>query len=415
MSEQLLQGDLSPILPDLISSPSPVASFPSWDDDSVSTSCFSEIDAHDSDPPDPTPSVLINQHGTVSIYNATTTIATSIAEFAQDHLFLSKTSANMEPAFPVIWDSGASVCVTPHQRDFVGTLHSPPNSSTKGIGGPIEVTGCGHVAWTFKTTTNTFRTLILPAILVPLANQRLLGTSSLLHCHSKETISLSSDSMLLSGTTSDGASTRPIAVDISPTNNLPTGTAYRVIDSPQPTPEAHADDVTVAINNLHSSQGPAPTSSRTDRNSFMMSSIAKVRCHNINLDDGDKEWLKWHHRLGHHSFAIVRFLMRTGTLAKSQRMRTLHTHISKQVEPPKCAACCYAKAKLMLASRMLPALFAPTLFIPVKRYPSIILFHLFLAEPTLATGKFTSLRCSADLLSSSTMRQDISSFNIRNP
>ncbi|CAJ1928502.1 unnamed protein product, partial [Cylindrotheca closterium] len=118
-----------------------------------------------------------------------------------------------------------------------------------------------------------------------------------------------------------------------------------VIDSPQPTPEAHADNVTVAIDNLHSSQSPAPTSSRTDRKSFMMSSIAEVSRHNINLDDGEKEWLKWHQRLGHRSFAIVRFLMRTGTLAKSQRMRTLHTHISKQVEPPKCAACCYAKAK----------------------------------------------------------------------
>ena len=37
--------------------------------------------------------------------------------------------------------------------------------------------------------------------------------------------------------------------------------------------------------------------------------------------------------------------MGSGVLAKSARLRTLHTRISKRTDNPKCAACCYAKAK----------------------------------------------------------------------
>ena len=77
----------------------------------------------------------------------------------------------------------------------------------------------------------------------------------------------------------------------------------------------------------------------------MIAALAKVSRRNINLGEDDKEWLKWHLRLGHRGFDRIKFLMGLGTLAKSARMRFLHTKISKKTEPPKCAACCYAKAK----------------------------------------------------------------------
>eukprot|EP00980_Cylindrotheca_fusiformis_P023826 scaffold11037_cov95-Cylindrotheca_fusiformis.AAC.1 len=43
--------------------------------------------------------------------------------------------------------------------------------------------------------------------------------------------------------------------------------------------------------------------------------------------------------------------MKTGVLAKSQRMRNLHSRIAKLTSPPQCAACRYAKAKRRPVSR----------------------------------------------------------------
>ena len=349
ISEQLLQGTMSSTLPHLLSSTSPLASASSWDDDSTyNRSDDDSTTSTTTDDINAIPPTILENDGTVLLYNVTTTIATSIAEFAEDHLFLSATSTDPEPAYPIIWDSGASVCVTPNKDDFVGKLLPPPHNNTKGIGGPIEVTGCGRVAWTFRTENNTFRTLILPAVLVPSATQRLLSTSSLLNQYSAETISITSNGLQLSGSCEDGASTQAIPVSISSVNNLPTAQAYRPmthIQPPSPPMKVTSDDATVVIDNRRTSPKPPAPIRTLNRNAAMLYSLAEVSKHNINLDEGDKEWLKWHQRLCHRAFNISRYLMGAGVLAKSQRLRALHTRISKRVDIPKCAACCYAKAK----------------------------------------------------------------------
>ena len=52
-----------------------------------------------------------------------------------------------ESTFPVIWDSGASVCISPDRDDFVGTYSSPPSwMKLKGLAEGLKIEGIGHVA-----------------------------------------------------------------------------------------------------------------------------------------------------------------------------------------------------------------------------------------------------------------------------
>ncbi|CAJ1949055.1 unnamed protein product [Cylindrotheca closterium] len=361
-SELLLQGSLDPILP-----PFDVWDTDSWDnyttppdDYCVESSTCQECSLSDDESTNystnsstshasTSDETTANPPSIIHLYPVM--IGSSVAEYANDHLFLTDHCAkDLEPAFPVIWDSGASVCVSPHLDDFVGPLGPPPCSSTKGVGGPVEVKGTGNVKWTFRTTDNSFRTIILPAVHIPTATQRLLSTSSLCQKYPNETLTQNADGMILSG---EVPITRAVQASIDNSNNLPTSWSFRHVTKPI-NDNTTSDDATVCANNISSDQSsPTPTdcclkrssSTRPSHHATMQAAISEVCNHNINLNNGDREWLKWHQRLGHRSFALIRYIMGAGTLAKSQRARALHTQVSKRVECPKCAACCYAKAK----------------------------------------------------------------------
>ena len=314
--------------------PEPSTEWPSWWND-------------DGDEPLPQDDVQPTVPLTVHLYNLT--IGSSVASFVTDHLFLASHQTELKPAFPVIWDSGASICVTPHKEDIVGPMGPPPQSSTKGVGGPVEVKGSGHVAWTFKTKDNHFRKFILPAVYIPAATQRLLSTSSLCQAYPDEIVTQNATGMTLSGNqASKRTQTRAIQANVDSGNNLPTAWAFFQAEETTNVETTCEDDTTVITKNTTAKETPTASCRSTKippQHATMHAAISEVCHHNINLNDGDREWLKWHQRLGHRAFATIRYLLSTGTLAKSQRARTLHTQISKQVECPKCAACCYAKAK----------------------------------------------------------------------
>ena len=66
--------------------------------------------------------------------------------------------------FSVIWDSGASLSVSPHREDFVGPIHKPPpNTTVQGLGKNLRIAGIGHVAWSFHDTNGMLRTVKVPA------------------------------------------------------------------------------------------------------------------------------------------------------------------------------------------------------------------------------------------------------------
>jgi hypothetical protein len=59
-----------------------------------------------------------------------------------------------EAQFRVIWDSGASVTVTPHRLDFVGHYSKPLGSiRLKGLAKGLNIAGQGHVMWLIMDTT----------------------------------------------------------------------------------------------------------------------------------------------------------------------------------------------------------------------------------------------------------------------
>ena len=133
--------------------------------------------------------------------------------------------------FPVIWDSGASISITPDCKDFVGPISTPgPITQLQGIAKGLQIEGQGHVLWAMQDTLGNLRNSRVPAYLVSRINVGLLSTTSLLQAYPGETIIIEAHQLALSGT-SDEARGQLIA-RVNPENNLPTSDAHRSSDTP---------------------------------------------------------------------------------------------------------------------------------------------------------------------------------------
>jgi hypothetical protein len=217
-----------------------------------------------------------------------------------------------ESTFSVIWDSGASVTISPEKLDFVGPLSRPSTiTQLNGIAKGLRIEGEGKVHWSFHDSTGKLRTLELPAYYVPKIRVRLLSTTSLLQTYSDETIKVEAHRLTMSGVPDD-PNRSPIVAHVNPDNNLPTSQAYR---QPAILPAAECLNAT----------------------------ISAVNEANLNLSEPEKELLRWHYRLGHISFRKIQFLMRSGVLTKSNNKRKLHQAACSLTDLPKCAACQYGK------------------------------------------------------------------------
>ena len=92
-----------------------------------------------------------------------------------------------------------------------------------------------------------------------------------------------------------------------------------------------------------------PTSELVDssaienRNKAMNATITVVSEANRNLSEAEKELLRWHYRLAHIDMNKVKFLFRTGVLARGEGSRSLQTAAAKLKSNPRCAACQYGK------------------------------------------------------------------------
>ena len=136
---------------------------------------------------------------------------------------------NKDKHYPVIWDSGASICISPNHSDFIGPLSKQThNHRLQGIGKGLKVEGSGHVAWSFVDSLGMLRMLKIPGLYVPQASARLLSTSALLQQYPDEHIRIDSDRLILSGApaTTDENERRSIEVLMNPTSKLPVAMAY---------------------------------------------------------------------------------------------------------------------------------------------------------------------------------------------
>jgi len=191
--------------------------------------------------------------------------------------------------FHVMWDSGASISVSPHQNDFVSTFDSSCQAQpwSKGPAKGLSIRGSGHVAWSFHETNGVLRTLKVPAPHIPDCPVRLLSASGLLQTHLHEHLPGDAQHLMLSGDDQD-LSCPPAVSLIDPRDNLP-----------------------VTAGCLFSENVPTA----------MNAALSAAAEQNWNLSDLEKELLHWHCRLGHPSFASIQFLMRSGTLVHSAESR----------------------------------------------------------------------------------------------
>ena len=209
--------------------------------------------------------------------------------------------------FPVIWDSGASISITPDCKDFVGPISTPgPITQLQGIAKGLQIEGQGHALWAIQDTLGNLPIIRVPAYLVSRIKVRLLSTTSLLQAYPGETIIIEAHQLTLSGT-SDETRGQLIA-RVNPENNLPTSDAHCSSDTPRAVAALN-----ITLNTVHES--------------------------NLNLTEAEQELLRWHHGLGHLPFCKIQFIMRTGVLSRSESHRSLHTAACRIVNPPKCAAC----------------------------------------------------------------------------
>ena len=215
-------------------------------------------------------------------------------------------------SFSIIWDSGASICITPDKEDFIEYSTATDIKSVRTMGGNVSsIKGQGQVLWSIHDTDGMLRHLKLNAYHIPSSTSRLLSTSSLLKAYKNETITVDDCSLTLSGLPGEPTRRSIIAYN-DPVTLLPTTTGYKYNDI-----EIPSQKLANVVHTVH-----------TD---------------NKNLTEAEKELLRWHYRLGHLSFRKIQHLMKTGALSHTSSTRTLHTAASKISTPPKCAACLFGK------------------------------------------------------------------------
>ena len=174
----------------------------------------------------------------------------------------------------------------------------------------VEIVGKGEVSWTVEDTNGMLRTLKIPCLYVPSVPQRLLSTSSLLTTYPNEHISITNGKLILQG--SNDTKCGPVQAYINPENNLPTSDMF------------DHDFGYKQIDDLEA----------------LTSVVSKE---NYNLTEPEKELLRWHQRLAHLDFNKVKFLFRTGVLARGEASRSLQTAAAKIKVHPRCAACQFGK------------------------------------------------------------------------
>ena len=125
---------------------------------------------------------------------------------------------------PIIWDSGASISITPNLSDFQGPVTSPGTTTHfKGIAKGLQIKGQGKDTWAIHDQLGNLQLLSkVPAFHVPNFKVCLLLTTSLLQAYPDKTITIQPNRLTLSGVTSDASNRGPVTANVNPQNNLPT-------------------------------------------------------------------------------------------------------------------------------------------------------------------------------------------------
>ena len=214
--------------------------------------------------------------------------------------------------FNVIWDTGASISITPNREDFIEFNDNVENSYLEGVSKDFKVKGEGTVQWNMIDVNGNIRKLKLRALYVPSCNLRLLRPHAVTDMYPDETLSIVEKGILLSGALED-SSRGPIMAELSSTNHLPFTTCF-------------------------SNHGLVKAGTALN------ATITEVHESNLNLTAAEKFYLQWHWRLGHPSFNKLMHLFRSGVLSCTESARRKISAVLSNVKSvPKCAGCMFGK------------------------------------------------------------------------
>ena len=260
-------------------------------------------------------SVLLTR---ANIDNTIRDIARSVSMLAPAGFRAVVSSTKESLNFPIIWDSGASICVSPDRNDFIKYNTSVDITEVKGVGTKNStVVGQGTVEWSIHDVNGSLRKFKLKAYHIPTCKARLISTSSLLKAYQGEYITIDENSLKLSGINGNPHRSQVVAFN-NPVTHLPTTNGYNSRDASIP-------------------------------NNALYNVVSTVSQDNHNLSEAQKELLRWHQRLGHLDFNKIKHLLRTGVLSNAERSRHLQTAASKIEHNPKCAACLFGKQTITSA------------------------------------------------------------------
>jgi hypothetical protein len=238
----------------------------------------------------------------------------------------------------VIIDSGASVCISPHQSDFV--TYNKSNMKIKDLLSSNQVAGEGILRWLIQDTHGTSVVIELMGYHIPYAEVCLLSAQVLLNTIGGKAIqTVQGIDIILDNSFNVNAK-------FCPQNNLPL------------IPLSLKNNRKYCFWNNAFGFGAE---------SFQEINTIKTILHqnNVNLSASQKELLLWHQQLSHASVNWVQILMREQKWlpGRADNKNALHsgpfipTTSHAQVcntSTLKCAACLFAKASIKLPVNLVP-------------------------------------------------------------
>jgi hypothetical protein len=219
---------------------------------------------------------------------------------AEDWMFAFAAKNPFESRAPVIFDTGASLAITPNQHNFVEPLTSLSRPTTLGgMANDLEIKGIGMVAWTFDAADRSEIQLLTQAYWVTNSKARLLSPQKLFNMKRG----------IFGQYQGDEESFRLILND-----NPPIDITYDIRSSIQIGYARTGPDLNPQVNTVLSTE-------------------------NQNMSDSQKLLLDWHNIFAHLNFARVQQVLRDIPFIANKFGN------ATKCEPPMCHTCELAKSK----------------------------------------------------------------------
>ena len=222
---------------------------------------------------------------------------------------------------PVVFDTGASVSISPVKEDFIGEIHPVENETIKGLAHEIQVAGYGRVRWIIRDIFGNDMTIETNAICIPEGDVRLFSPQSYFQEHRKGTMIVDHTGATF---TSPLNSTQSFLFPNDIHANIPMGFLNPSFEYGIEFGSFTSTDVKTVMSK--------------EQQQFL--SVAHET--NQNLTRAQKELLQWHWKLGHAGFTWVQQLLRSKRNGMEPIIEPKLTAAST-CPAPLCAACLLAR------------------------------------------------------------------------